>query len=144
MLPPLVLLIISLLRPGHVSEPSRTEPVAMLRENSSLAFWGGEGIVAGWWSLAKYFVWLHTHLLLPPIPLPTELWPRKSPEAQAIGTDGDNDSMSSESSARLGAVGLGCGCRMEGWGAPVTSLPHYPCPADPQSSKERLPLWRWA
>lgn len=68
MLPPLVLLIISLLRPGYVSEPSRTEPVAMLRGNSSLAFWGGEGIVAGWWSLAKYFVWLHTHLLLPPPP----------------------------------------------------------------------------
>ena len=26
--------------------------------------------MAGWWSLAKCFVWLHTHLLLPPHPPP--------------------------------------------------------------------------
>lgn len=99
--------------------------------------------MAGWWSLARYFFWLHTHLLLHRIPLAAELWPRKSPEAQAVGTDGDNDSVASESSARLGAltpVSIGCGCGMEGRGAPVTSLPHYPCPADPQSSKERLQL----
>lgn len=119
MLSPLWLLTVSLPRWWHVSEQSRTEPVGMLRTNRSLGSWGGKRTMTGCQSMGlsvilptRYLLWLYTTHSSSPSSLPPELWPRKSPGAQALRIYGDNDSVSSESSASLGAlmsVSFACG-----------------------------------
>lgn len=133
---------------------SRTESVSTRRKNSNLGFWGGDSTMAGWWSLglsvilpARYLLWLYTHSLLHPISLPLNS-DQGSPQRPRLL--GFTETMTLCPLSLQQGVELWCLSAlavvggMEGRSATVASLPRYPCPADPQSSKEKFQLWRWA
>lgn len=154
MLLPLMLLIISLQSSGNISEPSSVEPVATLRKNSILDFCGNDSTMARWWSSGLSVILptgcllrLHTHLLPYPTSLPPELWPRKSLGAQTLGFMEPMTLCPLSLQQGLGLwclVSFGCGWGIAERSVTVTSLPHYSCPADPWSCKEKFQLWRWA